>query len=38
MPLALPDVAKLKKLDRLDIDQLLEERQRRIAGFGQYKE
>jgi acetyl-CoA carboxylase carboxyl transferase subunit alpha len=28
----------LEELDRLDIDQLLEERQRRIAGFGQYKE
>lgn len=28
----------LEQLDRLDIDQLLEERQRRIAGFGQYKE
>ena len=28
----------LEELDRLDIDQLLEDRQRRIAGFGQYKE
>jgi len=28
----------LEELDRLDIDQLLEERQRRIAAFGQYKE
>ncbi len=28
----------LEELDRLDIDQLLEARQRRIAGFGQFKE
>jgi acetyl-CoA carboxylase carboxyl transferase subunit alpha len=28
----------LEELDRLDIDQLLEVRQRRLAGFGQYKE
>ena len=28
----------LEELDRLDIDQLLEQRQRRLAGFGQYKE
>ena len=28
----------LEELDRLDIDQLLETRQRRIAGFGQFKE
>ncbi len=28
----------LEELDRLDIDQLLESRQRRLAGFGQYKE
>jgi len=28
----------LADLDQLDIDQLLEQRQRRIAGFGQYKE
>jgi acetyl-CoA carboxylase carboxyl transferase subunit alpha len=28
----------LEELDRLDIDQLLELRQQRIAGFGQYKE
>ena len=28
----------LEELDRLDIDQLLEQRQRRLDGFGQYKE
>ena len=28
----------LTDLDQLDIDQLLEQRQRRLAGFGQYKE
>ncbi len=28
----------LEELDRLDTDQLLESRQRRIAGFGQFKE
>jgi acetyl-CoA carboxylase carboxyl transferase subunit alpha len=28
----------LQELDRFDIDQLLETRQRRIAGFGQFKE
>ena len=28
----------LTDVDQLDIDQLLEQRQRRIAGFGQYKE
>ena len=28
----------LDELDRLEIDQLLEQRQRRIAGFGHYKE
>jgi len=28
----------LEELDRLDVDQLLETRQRRIAGFGQFKE
>jgi acetyl-CoA carboxylase alpha subunit len=28
----------LTDLDQLDLDQLLEKRQRRIAGFGQYKE
>jgi acetyl-CoA carboxylase carboxyl transferase subunit alpha len=28
----------LEELDRLDIDQLLEARQRRLAGFGQFKE
>jgi len=28
----------LEELDRLDIDQLLESRQRRIAGFGRFKE
>ena len=31
-------LSHLEVLDRVDIDQLLEERQRRIAGFGQYKE
>ena len=28
----------LTDVDQLDIDQLLEQRQRRIAGFGQFKE
>jgi acetyl-CoA carboxylase carboxyl transferase subunit alpha len=28
----------LEDLDRLDLDQLLEERHRRLAGFGDYKE
>ena len=28
----------LEELDRLNIDQLLESRQRRLAGFGQFKE
>ncbi|MFQ5983874.1 MAG: acetyl-CoA carboxylase carboxyl transferase subunit alpha, partial [Woeseiaceae bacterium] len=28
----------LDELDRLDMDQLLELRQRRLAGFGQFKE
>ena len=28
----------LEELDRLDIDQILESRQRRLAGFGQFKE
>ena len=28
----------LDELDRLEIDQLLEQRQRRLAGFGHYKE
>lgn len=31
-------LSHLEELDRVDIDQLLEDRQRRIAGFGQYKE
>lgn len=31
-------VKHLEDLDRLDLDQLLEERHRRLAGFGDYKE
>jgi acetyl-CoA carboxylase carboxyl transferase subunit alpha len=43
-PSAIADVIRnallkhLTDLDQLDIDQLLEQRQRRLAGFGQYKE
>ncbi len=43
-PSAIADVLRnallkhLTDLDQLDIDQLLEQRQRRLAGFGQYKE
>jgi len=43
-PAAMADVIReallkhLTDVDQLDIDQLLEQRQRRLAGFGQYKE
>jgi acetyl-CoA carboxylase carboxyl transferase subunit alpha len=43
-PAAMADVVRnallkhLTDLEQLDLDQLLEQRQRRIAGFGQYKE